>query len=188
MRPGPPPKPIKLTPRQRAELELFKTTEKGMDALGNNDSDLEKYERILLYHTGEFRPQFSLYTLTHIGFRAKLSWSAISVQDIRFGGIDATKDQLITKGLVEPKRFGNKVRNLSILGWILALGVAGIFPPIWPFEMPFTWIFLRYPNRVEIEHVVVRPGEPVNRFISSRESVLTMQTVSKMPDNPVPEF
>lgn len=54
--------------------------------------------------------------------------------------------------------------------------------------MPFPRIFGRHPYIIEIENVVVRFGEPQNRFVATGKPVGSVQAVPEMPDDAVSQF
>lgn len=100
--------------RKSVEVESFEVTlsEKGNIALQSEDPDLRTYELHLL-NAVKARPldKTSLYWITSIGLNERF-------------GLAFIKDELIKKGLVDPKGFEKKGRNLMILG--IFLGIIGI--------------------------------------------------------------
>ncbi len=97
--------------RKSVNVESFevKLSEKGGKALLSKDSDLDRYEQQLLKNIDKMPIN-------------KKELSRISHRDVRRRfGLGVIKDELIAKGLVDPKGFEKKGTNLMILGVILAL-------------------------------------------------------------------
>ena len=97
--------------RKWVEVKSFEVmlSEKGKNALRSEDSDLKRYE---------------LYLLKSVDAAPldKKALSKITKKDVkeRFG-LEIIKDELVGKGLVDPKGFEKKGTNLMILGVVLFL-------------------------------------------------------------------
>lgn len=100
--------------RKSVEVKSFEVTlsEKGRKALQSKDLDLKRYELQFLKGL-DARPLYlsSLFHLTSMDIRERF-------------GLASIEDELIGKGLVDPKGFEKKGKNLSILGVVLVF--AGI--------------------------------------------------------------
>src|SRR5690349_4473968 len=71
--------------------------------------------------------------------------------------------------------------------WILPERVTRKLSGFGSFEVSLTWIFGGYPDRIQIEDVLVRFRIPEYYFVSAAEPALVVQTVPEMPDDSVPQ-
>ncbi len=71
---------------------------------------------------------------------------------------------------------------------VFALRITRRLSFVWPFIMPFSGILGRDTVRVQVERVITCFGKPKERFVTSGEAFAGVQSMFKMPDDPVPQL
>ena len=71
---------------------------------------------------------------------------------------------------------------------VFTFRIPGQFANIWPLEMALSGVFRRHLYRIKVPGVIIRLRPPVNGFVTTRQSSCTVQSVTKVPNDPVAEL
>jgi hypothetical protein len=80
------------------------------------------------------------------------------------------------------------VRENPHIPGVLAERIARKLAGFRTLEVFLAGIFRRYPDRVEVEQVIVSLGKPKYRLVATGQPFRAMQAVFEMPDDPVPQL
>jgi len=72
--------------------------------------------------------------------------------------------------------------------WVFPQRITAVLTSPWSFVVALSWIFLRHSDRIEIKCVAIAFSEPENGFVTTRESLATVETVFKVPHDSIAEL